>query len=399
MRVLEYDVLVVGAGPSGSSAARYAAQSGARTLMIEKRQEIGSPVRCGEGLSKSVLEEVKIPQSKRWVANEVAGARIFSPNGACMKIKAEQAGNEVGIVLERDAFDKSLAELAVRAGTDLLVKTSATGILRSNGHVEGVRAVCQGEPVEIRAKVTIGADGFESQIGRWAGLNTGLKARDVDATLQYRLANIECDTAFCDFYLGNEVAPGGYVWVFPKDDGLANVGIGVQLSQMRQKADTRWYLDKFIAEHPELAKGRPLDMVCGAVSTSKPLAKTTTGGLMLVGDAARMIDPITGGGIANGCIAGMFAGQTAAEAVEAGDASDAFLQRYERAWRLRLERTLTRNWMAKEKFGKLSDETLNKVIETLSVVDMEEITTLNLLKAIQSKHPELLQELAELMAA
>ncbi|MEM3086294.1 MAG: NAD(P)/FAD-dependent oxidoreductase [Halobacteria archaeon] len=399
MRTLEYDVLVVGAGPSGSSAARYAAQGGARTLMIEKRQEIGSPVRCGEGLSKSVLDEVKIPRSNKWVANEVAGARIFSPNGACMKLRAEQAGNEVGIVLERDAFDKALAELAVRAGTDLLVKTSATSILKSNGHVEGVRAVVQGEPVEIRARLTIGADGFESQIGRWAGLNTLLKTRDVDATLQYRLANIECDADFCDFYLGNEVAPGGYVWVFPKGEDVANVGIGVQLSQTRQKADTRYYLDRFIAEHPGIARGRPLDMVCGAVSTCKPLSKTVTDGLMLVGDAARMIDPITGGGIANGCLAGMFAGQVANEALQAGDFSGAFLQRYEKAWRSRLERLLTRNWMAKEKFGKLSDDTLNKVIETLSEVHMDEINTLNLLKAVQSKHPELLRELNELMAA
>jgi digeranylgeranylglycerophospholipid reductase len=120
---------------------------------------------------------------------------------------------------------------------------------------------------------------------------------------------------------------------------------------------------------------------------------------MLVGDAARMIDPITGGGIANGCLAGMFAGRVANEALQAGDFSDAFLQRYEKAWRSRLERLLTRNWMAKEKFGKLSDDTLNKVIETLSEVHMDEINTLNLLKAVQSKHPELLQELNELMAA
>lgn len=399
MKVLEYDVLVVGGGPSGSSAARYAAMNGARTVMIEKRQEIGSPVRCGEGLSKSLLDEVKIPRSDKWIANEVEGARIFGPSEECMTLRAEQAGNEVGLVLERDLFDKALAELAAKAGSDIMLKTSATSILRSNGHVEGVRAVAMGEPVEIRALVTIGADGFESQVGRWAGLSTGLKAKDVDSTLQYRLANIECDTRFCDFYLGNKVAPGGYVWVFPKGEGVANVGIGIQLSQAKEKADAKTYLDRFIAKHPGIAKGKPLDMVCGAVSISKPLSKTILPGLMLVGDAARMIDPITGGGIANGAIAGMFAGQVAAEAVEAGDASEAVLQKYEKLWKARLERTLVRNWYAKEKLVMLSDETLDKIISTLAEVHMDEINTLNLLRAVQKKHPELLQELAELMAA
>ncbi|EQD42600.1 geranylgeranyl hydrogenase, partial [mine drainage metagenome] len=76
---LSTDVLVIGAGPAGSMTAKWAAQNGARVLMIEKRQEIGSPVRCGEGMSKSWLSEVGITRGK-WINLEVEGARIYSPS-------------------------------------------------------------------------------------------------------------------------------------------------------------------------------------------------------------------------------------------------------------------------------------------------------------------------------
>jgi digeranylgeranylglycerophospholipid reductase len=95
---LSTDVLVVGAGPAGSMTAKWAAKSGARVLMIEKRQEIGSPVRCGEGMSKSWIEEVGIKPG-RWINLEVEGARIFAPNGKCLEINEKHAGNEVGYVV------------------------------------------------------------------------------------------------------------------------------------------------------------------------------------------------------------------------------------------------------------------------------------------------------------
>src|SRR3970040_1268217 len=110
-----YDVVVVGAGPAGSLTARYAAAGGARTLMIEKRQEIGSPVRCGEGIARHFLDECAIAFDKKWVAQEVSGAKVIAPNGTAFKIDERYAGNEVGLVLERDAFEKELAKDAPKA--------------------------------------------------------------------------------------------------------------------------------------------------------------------------------------------------------------------------------------------------------------------------------------------
>ncbi|MEO8481103.1 MAG: NAD(P)/FAD-dependent oxidoreductase [Acidobacteriota bacterium] len=395
MKTIDTDVLVVGAGPGGSMAAKFAARQGARTLLIEKRQEIGSPVRCAEGVSREWMAECEVSEDPRWIATRSDAARIFAPNGTSATIGAKRAGNEVGIVLERVLFDKALAEDAARAGADILLKTFATNVLIDNGVVRGVVGKSLGEDVEIRAMVTIGADGFESQVGRWAGLRTMVKTRDVDATFQYRLANIRCDARYCDFYLGS-CAPGGYIWVFPKSHEVANVGIGVQMSQLNGLADTKAYLDGWIASQPAFRNGKPLDMVAGAVSTSRPLPKTVTPGLMLVGDAARLIDPLTGGGIVNACISGKLAGDVAARAWQARDASETFLQSYDRAWRSRMEKKQIRNYLAKEKLAHLDDETLNTLIGSLSTLDTD-ASTMSLLLAIGKKHPRFIAEFAHLL--
>src|SRR5579859_2207375 len=388
---LSTDVLVIGGGPSGSMTAKFAARNGARVLLIEKRQEIGSPVRCGEGMSKDWLKDVGIAPSPRWINLEVEGARIFSPSEKVFEINEKHAGNEVGYVVERDAFDKQLAIDAANAGAEVMLKTAATGLLKEGSQVVGVRAKQFGEPFEIRAKVTIGADGFESQVGRWAGLPTNIAMRDMDSCLQYRMTDVECDTRYCDFYLGS-VAPGGYVWIFPKAEGLANVGIGVQLSQIKEPAAARSFLDRWIANHPGYAKGKTIDVVGGGVSISPPLKQTVTDGMMLVGDAARMIDPLTGGGIANGCIAGKICGEVAAQAVHAGTPSKDFFQAYEKGWRAKLEEKLYRNWLAKEKLCSLSDATFDKVIDALQGVKLEKLTVLNILKAVHDKYPEVTKE-------
>jgi len=147
----QYDVVVVGAGPSGSMTARYAAAGGCRTLLIEKRQEIGSPVRCGEGLARHFVEDTKMPFDRKWVGREVKGAKIFSPNGTELTIEEAHAGNEVGIVLERDAFDKAVAKEAAKAGADIWLKTTATAVIKDDGWVRGIRAKRLEEEMNIEA--------------------------------------------------------------------------------------------------------------------------------------------------------------------------------------------------------------------------------------------------------
>lgn len=389
---LEYDVVVVGAGPAGSMAARYAAQGGAKTLLIEKRQEIGTPVRCAEGVAIRWFEEVGIEFDQSWVATRVEGARLFSPNGTELRIDERMAGDEVGTVLERNLFDKAMANYAAKAGAKIMLRTSAIGVLKEGGKVTGVKVNSMGEKFNVKAKLVIGADGFESQVARWGGIDTNIKQKDITATLQYRLTGIKPNVSYCDFYVGNCYAPGGYIWVFPKNEDSANVGIGMQLAKVKDKGDVKRYLDKFIETHDYVKGGQMVEMVSGGVSICAPLDCVTADGLMLTGDAARMIDPITGGGIRNGCVAGMYAGQVAAEAIKANDTGKDFLAKYEKLWRANLEEKLWRNWMAKEKLVTLTDDVFDKIIGTVAQVGVDQLSTLNILKVIKEKHPELVTE-------
>lgn len=395
---MKYDVVVVGAGPAGSLTAKHAALNGTKTLLIEKRQEIGSPVRCGEGLAKTLMEEVGILPNKTWIANEVKGARIFSPSGYCLKLTEKMAGNEVGYVIERDLFDQEMTRDAVKNGADLLMKTSAIGLIIEDGKVKGIKAKSFGEKFDIRAEIVVGADGFESQVGRWAGIDTSLKTKDMTSCLQYRMTNISAERDWNDFYLGS-IAPGGYIWVFPKSDTEANIGIGVQVAKIKrgEKAIPKKYLEAFISKKPQYAKGKVIEIVAGGVSNCPPLECSVADGIMLVGDSARLIDPLTGGGIANALKSGKIAGEVCGDAVKQQNFTKEFLMKYDKEWRKILEDNLLRNWIAKEKLADLSDEVFDKVIDALQDVEIERITTLDILRAVQKKYPELVKELEELL--
>ncbi len=396
--MMEYDVLVIGAGPGGSTAARYAARHGLNVLLTEKRPDIGSPVRCGEGISKSWLPEVEIEPQPQWISNEVKGARVFSPDEkSIIKLTEKQAGNEVGYVIERDKFDKYLAKLAGEEGAEIWVKSPAISLIFENGKVVGARIRKMGKIEEVRAKVIIGADGFESQVGRWAKINTMLKDRDIVSCIEYRMVGIDINKEFTDFYLGS-CAPGGYVWVFPKGKSEANVGIGVALNKLKRPGEVKKYLDDFIEKHPGLKKGKTIEIITGAVSTCSMPNSIVTDNVMLVGDAARLIDPITGGGVANACISGKLAGEAAYEAIKSKNTSKEFLkEHYEKKVREKFERKNLRNWFAKEKLSELSDETLNKLIEAISEVELSTISVRSLLDAVQRKYPELIKEFEDLL--
>jgi len=391
VKELEYDVVVVGGGPAGSSTAKHTAMGGASVLMLEKRQEIGSPVRCGEGIAKGWMEKWGIKYDPRWIAHEVEGAKVTAPNGSAFYISEKIISDEVGIVIERDIFDKYLAMDAARAGADIQVKSSVVGLLKDNGKISGVRVEHMNERFDVKANIVVGADGYESQVGRWAGIDTDLKAKDVTTCLQYRMADISIEKDYCEFILGS-ASPGGYVWIFPKGEDVANVGIGLQLTKLKGKGEVKKYLDAFIAKDERLNKGKIIDIVSGAVSTCMPIDRTVGDGIILVGDAARQIDPLTGGGISNSCKAGKIAGEVLAECVQSKDYSTNILQKYEKGWRALLEEPLYRNYMAKEKLVTLTDEIFNKIIGTLAEVGVDKLSTHAILKVMKERHPELVKE-------
>ena len=140
------DIVVVGAGPAGSIAAMILAGNGLDVMVLEKKQEIGPPKRCAEGISLEGLRDVSITPHPRWAVNEIFGAVLYSPSGSKIEIRNE---NVMGCVLERKFFEKMLAADAIRAGAKYLLKTQATGVLRDCSHISGIRAIQMGRELEI----------------------------------------------------------------------------------------------------------------------------------------------------------------------------------------------------------------------------------------------------------
>lgn len=341
----QYDVVVVGAGPAGATAARFAAERGLQVLLLGKRQEIGSPVRCAEGINSDMLLPFLEPE-ERWIS-----AKIRRPQMVAEDTGEERsfAGEETGYVLERRVFDRVLAEKAVVSGARVMVKTTAIGLVVERGALRGLRATDGRTELEIEARVVIGADGVESRVGQWAGLDCVMRPGDCLVCAQYLLAGIDVDPECCYYYLGEDLAPGGYAWVFPKGDNKANVGLGVQADLAR--ASAMEYLLRFLGHHPWLEQGSPVTLVTGAVPTGVARGSIVTDGLILVGDAARQADPLTGGGIANAMLAGKLAAEVAAQAVEAGDVSALALRAYEKRWREGRGRKMERNYRLKTRFS------------------------------------------------
>lgn len=391
---MEYDVVVVGSGPAGSTTARFAAEAGAKVLIIERRAEVGVPVLCGEGVSQKI-DKWNILEGKRWIANKVDGARIFSPDNTMVKISADMAGNETGYVVYRDIFDQELARSAVKAGAKLMLKTEAIDLLKEKGKITGVKVKQLKDSFDIKADIVVAADGVESKVGKWAGINTTLKPYDLESCAQYTLTNIDCDSNYCDFYLGNKIAPGGYVWVFPKRKDEANVGIGV-LASLSQPGMALKLLDKFIASHPELKKGEPVRLIAGAAPVAEPI-ETVKDNLILVGDAARHVDPITGGGLTTSLEGGKIAGKTIGMAVEKQSFDKDTLSDYENGWKKAFGKKLHRNYVVKEIMLDFDDKTLNMLADSVKNYNFQEFSTLSLVKALVFKHPTLLKKLAPLI--
>lgn len=386
----DYDVVVIGAGPGGSMAAKTCAEEGLNVLLVEKRQEIGAPVRCAEGISKEGLERF-FEIDRKWIAREVSGAIIYSPDGTELKLSSEMAGNEVGFVLERKIFDRDLARMASKAGAEVIVKTTATGMEREKDGLR-IRLKRMGEDYEVTAKIVVGADGVESRVGKWAGIDTTVKLGEIESCVQYLMTNIEFDPDFCHFWIGQKYAPGGYVWLFPKGESSANVGIGILPTMTKKTA--KWWLDRFVQEY--YPDGKIVEFVVGGVPVTGPIDTAVSDNVMLVGDAARHADPITGGGIANAIKGGYFAGKVAKEAVDAENYSKEFLRRYDEMWKNDFGKTLHRNKLLQKKFLKLSDETLDRLIRSIAGYNLEEISVKRLVLELIKKNPKLLWDIRHL---
>ena len=309
-----YDIVIVGAGPAGSSAARAASRHGASVLLIDRRQRIGLPVQCAELVSQWISRYAPLSTNSVIQPTETMITHLSAGKSPDKTYEMKSPG----YMLDRSLFDKELAASAISAGAKLSAETKAVGISSKGLWVErGSRKE------DIQSKVIIGADGVHSLVARWAGL----PPMKTIVTLQYEVVNTNPQNHAEVFF--HPDFEGGYAWFFPKGK-TANVGLGVVPAKTALLSSL---LDQFLDRLVQLKRLGEIAIV-GRTGGSVPCQgprQTVFGNILLVGDAAGHAHPITGAGILNAVIGGEIAGRIAAEGAMKEDFE--YFQKYETEWR------------------------------------------------------------------
>ncbi len=328
------DVLVIGAGPGGGNAALQCARQGLSTMLIEDHSAIGTPVHCGECISDLACDNLNLDLPEHVISKRVHGIRVIFPDGT------EKCLTEEGYVLEKHLFERWIADKAVEAGASMHLshKLSSMDRVEEDGRFVGWKCDGKGERFPIQAKVVIDASGVAAvcskavNIDEDTPLNTMGK---VVAGMQYELLEVPTD-GYLDFYIWPKYAEKGYLWMIPKCDGRANVGLVTEDRPRTKKA-----LDEFIGithfkeleqvPPPWKEKGNPA--FGGTIPISGPFENTHYDGLMLIGDAAGFTSPLFEGGSHLALKSAVYAAETAAAAIAEDDVSAERLAIYAKLWK------------------------------------------------------------------
>lgn len=364
-----FDVIVVGLGPAGLAACKTLAEKKVSVLGLDRKQEIGPPKRCAEGLGIAWFKRLKIKPSPEFAVHKIFGAVLFAPNGKSVTLKSKKLQ---GYILERKIFEKHLAIEAAAKGAKIIAKSDVIEAKREQGKVFLTVNQC-GEQKQYSCNLVIAADGIDSLVARELGLNTANKLVDVDSGYQYEMTNISgYNEKLLNLYFGTDVSPRGYVWIFGKRKNSANVGIGIGGAT---KETAKFFLDKFIASKPGLAKGSIIEVNAGVIPVGGFLDNMVKDNLLVAGDAAHQVDPVHGGGIGIAIEAGMLAAQVAAEAVKKKDFSEKFLSKYNSLWYNARGNELKKKVRIRHLLENLSNEDFNYIAESLTIEDVMKIAS------------------------
>lgn len=374
----DYDVIVVGAGPAGIPAAISSAESNAETLLIEKNMMIYAEKPCGEAISPSTFKDLGIRPKPHIVLHKVK-ARVYAPNNNYIDLGVDVYS------INKTMYLQELALKAAEAGVKIQVREPVKSVIWKNGWM-----YVHTKFETYRAKVIIGADGYNSTVARSLGITE--KSEPIP-TVIYLMVNVDLNEPnIARFYIGNNIAPKGYAWIFPKSDKVADVGIGVRNGQ------AKLYLDKFIRNHIKEFRNAQIIDYRGAVVPIGGIIKNNVGdGFILIGDAAGTVIPLTGAGIHSSGIAGQVAGEVAAKAALENNNSRERLMEFKmryRPWEEKIRKSLK----VVRALENLSDDEFNMLAEVFNETDIINLAVKTELTTVAKKllkHPKLAYKLAK----
>ena len=327
-----YDVAVVGAGPAGSTVSKILAEQGFNTIVIDRKSRIGVPVQCGELIPTPTEAHRLFPKSKimpqaihvhsKFITNKTRAIRLISPNGSVFEFPFEAN------IVDRARFDQHLASLAENEGARFLLGS----IVKRRSSTNELTFTNDGSENSIKAKFVVGADGAHSIVAKSLGVNYIHNVANLSQSLQYVMSGVDVDPTVVEMHFGSEIAPGGYAWVIPKGDRVANIGFGMRRSIAKDNVPLRTYLDRFVFKTiaSSLKNFKIVSRVGAIIPVGGPLKKTWSKDVLLIGDAAGHVMASNGGGIPTALCGGVIAGYAISKHLN----MDYPLSEYENKWRL-----------------------------------------------------------------
>ena len=343
-----YDAVIVGASIAGLYTGMKLSRAGWKVCIIERRREIGIPVRCGEATGNRLELSRFVEIDESWIAGDIKGMTFHLNDRDPLKIEVKDAG----VILHRGRFEKMLAQKAQKSGADILLNTSVMGVARTGNTYKGV--LCNNGK-EISGKIIIGADGCESKVGRWTGITKSIPIQDAFPAAQYRVKGDFCNDNYLHFFLGSSIIPKGYIWVFSKAKGDISVGAGLY-GCSSNTPEVKELLDSFIDKNiPSVEKS---NLITGCVPLSVCPKRLVKDNVVIIGDAARQVNPLNAGGIMNT----LEAADLAVQSLLANNSNT-----YSRKWRRAQRRQQRIFYLIKEVFLDCSDKEIDVLVKKMRI--------------------------------
>lgn len=334
----KYDAIVVGAGTAGCLAAKTMAEKGLNVCLIEKkpREEIGEKI-CGDALGEHHLTFLGLEKPTGGeLEAKIDGIKIFSPDENTVFTIADK--DFIGYILNRRLFGQWVLKKATDKGAVLQDNMNLRSLIIEKGAVVGLTAknMKTGKVAEMRSKVVVDATGYfgmvRKQLPAEMGIDRDIANEDVEACYREirQLKQETKDTRFCEIYLNQKASPGGYIWIFPKGGARVNVGLGICMRKNYPNPKQQLYETAF--KKPIFDGSTILTGGSWFDPVRRPLDNMVSNGVVLVGDAASLVNPIHGGGIGPSMLSGYFAGQQIVEALGKGEPTKEALWGYNKKY-------------------------------------------------------------------